>query len=114
MKILTFDIEEWFHILDNIETQNEKNWANYESRIEKNMEIIFEIIKNSNVKATFFVVGWLAKKYPEIIKLISHNKFEIGIVLRVDEDSNHCMVYWASWNKPLLMWNGQLRKLEQK
>ena len=49
-------------------------------------------------------------------ELIQHkdNKFEIGIVLRVDKDSNHCKVFWASWNKPLLMWIGQLKKLEQK
>ena len=71
MKILTFDIEEWFHILDNSETSSYENWSNFESRIIKNMNIIFEIINDSNVSATFFVVGWLAKKYPQIIKEIS-------------------------------------------
>ena len=33
MNILTFDIEEWFHILDNNSTKTEKEWSNYESRI---------------------------------------------------------------------------------
>ena len=78
MNILTFDIEEWFHILDNDSTKNETNWNKYESRIHKNMDIIFEILQNNNVSATFFVLGWIAKKYPEIVKRISKNGFEIG------------------------------------
>ena len=35
MKILTFDIEEWFHILDHESTKNESSWNKYENRIEK-------------------------------------------------------------------------------
>ena len=78
MKILTFDVEEWFHILDYSDVRNEKNWSNYESRIEANMEAIFEILNGSNVSATFFVVGWIAEKYPNIIKKISDLGFEVG------------------------------------
>ena len=69
MKILTFDVEDWFHILDYSNVRNSKNWSNYESRIEANMQIIFEILNSSNVSATFFVVGWIATKYPNIIKI---------------------------------------------
>lgn len=78
MNILTFDIEEWFHLLDNESTKNESSWNKYESRIHKNMDIIFDILKKNNVSATFFVLGWIAKKYPEIVKRISKNGFEIG------------------------------------
>ena len=35
MRILTFDIEEWFHILDNSQTKNLKDWENFESRIHR-------------------------------------------------------------------------------
>jgi len=78
MKILTFDIEEWFHILDYSNVRNVKNWSNYESRIQENMETIFKILDSSNVSATFFVVGWIADKYPNIIKKISDLGFEVG------------------------------------
>ena len=37
MNILTFDIEEWFHILDKESTKTEVEWGNYEVRIHKNM-----------------------------------------------------------------------------
>ena len=78
MNILTFDIEEWFHILDNNQTKGPRDWSKFEKRIDKNMDIIFEIIDNCNVSATFFVVGWIADKYPKIIKEISKRGYEIG------------------------------------
>ena len=57
MKILTFDIEEWFHILDNKSTKTETNWNTYEERINQNMDKNFSIFKKiNNLKATFFVL----------------------------------------------------------
>lgn len=78
MNILTFDIEEWFHLLDNASTRSEKEWSNYESRIHRNMDKIFSILEKSNYQATFFIVGWIAKKYPEIVKKIDSFGYEIG------------------------------------
>lgn len=78
MRILTFDIEEWFHILDNAQTKTAKEWDSYESRIHQNMETIYDIVDRSNVSATFFVVGWIAEKYPEVVKEISNRGFEVG------------------------------------
>lgn len=78
MNILTFDIEEWFHILDNDSTKNEKDWINYESRIHKNMDRIYEILESSDCNASFFVLGWIAKKHPELIREICDRGHEIG------------------------------------
>lgn len=78
MRILTFDIEEWFHILDNSQTKTEIEWGSYESRIHANMETIFDITDQANVSATFFVVGWIAEKYPEVVKEICKRGYEIG------------------------------------
>ena len=78
MNILTFDIEEWFHILDNDSTKNEQQWGNYESRIRINMDRIFRLLEDHNVRATFYCLGWIAKKHPEIIKQIDALGYEIG------------------------------------
>ena len=51
---------------------------NYECRIHKNMEIIYEIIEKNNVRASFFIVGWIAQKYPEIVHEIARRGFSIG------------------------------------
>lgn len=77
-KILTFDIEDWFHILNNETTKTEKQWGNYESRIHKNMDRIFKLLEDCDVKATFFCLGWIAQKYPEVIKRIDELGYEIG------------------------------------
>ena len=78
MRILTFDIEEWFHLLDNESTKTEKNWQNYESRIEQNIDRIFKILETANTQASFFVLGWIANKYPNIIREICDRGYEIG------------------------------------
>lgn len=78
MKVLTFDIEEWFHILDNKETGSISEWNKFDSRIRLGMDIIYDILENSNCSATFFVVGWMAEKNPGIIREISDHGFEIG------------------------------------
>jgi len=78
MKILTFDIEEWFHLLDNPHTKTPKQWNNFDSRIQLGMDIIYNILEESNYSATFFVVGWMAEKYPKVIKEISDRGFEVA------------------------------------
>jgi polysaccharide deacetylase family protein (PEP-CTERM system associated) len=78
MKILTFDIEEWFHLLDNTSTKTEAQWSNFEPRIHQNMEVIYAILEKTKVGATFFVVGWMAEKFPELIREIADRGYEIG------------------------------------
>ena len=78
MRILTFDIEEWFHLLDNESTKTEKEWNKFPVRIYENMERIFSILEESNSKASFFVLGWIAEKYPNVVREICDRGYEIG------------------------------------
>lgn len=78
MKVLTFDIEDWFHILDNKETKSISEWNKFDSRIGLGMDFIYDILDKSKQSATFFIVGWIAEKYPEIVREISDRGFEIG------------------------------------
>ena len=80
MNILTFDIEEWFHILDHDSTKSEKNWSNYEYRIEENMDRIFDLLDKHNQDATFFCLGWVAEKFPNIIRKF---RYPISFWLRI-------------------------------
>ena len=77
MNILTFDIEEWFHLLDCDATRTENEWKNYEVRIYNNVARIFRVLEDTNTKATFFIVGWIAKTYPDLVKKIAE-KYQIG------------------------------------
>ena len=53
VRILTFDIEEWFHLLDIDSINNIDKWINYEIRIHRNTERILRLLKECNQKATF-------------------------------------------------------------
>lgn len=77
MNILTFDVEEWFHLLDFDATRTEAEWGNYEVRIHDNVDRILDILDRTNTKATFFIIGWVAKTYPEVVKKIAA-KYQIG------------------------------------
>lgn len=79
MNILTFDIEDWFHLLDNPNTQSEVHWSNFPSRIDRGMKTIYDILDNTgNPNATFFVLGWIAEKYPNLVREISDRGYEVG------------------------------------
>jgi len=88
MNILTFDIEEWFHLLDNDSTKTAKEWKMYESRIHQNVERILSILESHQVKATFFCVGWIAETYPDVIREIVSRGYEVGTHTRM-----HQLVY---------------------
>jgi polysaccharide deacetylase family protein (PEP-CTERM system associated) len=78
MKILTFDIEEWFHLLDHPSTRSEAQWTKFPSRIDENVERILRLLEEGRVHATFFCLGWIAEKYPHIIKRISESGHEVA------------------------------------
>lgn len=77
MNVLTVDVEEWFHLLDCDATRTEDKWKNYEVRIYENVERIFRVLEDTNTKATFFIIGWIARTYPDLVRRISE-KYQIG------------------------------------
>ena len=101
MNILTFDIEEWFHILDNAYTKTPKQWNNFDSRIRLGMDIIYDILDESNYSATFFVLGWMAEKYPNVIKDISDRGFEVG---------SHTHTHQLAYHQDLKTFNNDVEK----
>ena len=78
MNIITIDLEDWFHLLNHPSTDNEESWDNFESRLRQNLDRVLALLDNSNNIATFFCLGWVARKYPEIVKEISSLGHEIG------------------------------------
>lgn len=87
MNILTFDVEEWFHLLDFDATRTEAEWGRYESRIHGNVDRILDILEYTNTKATFFIIGWVARTYPDVVKKIAA-KYQIG-----SHTMNHQLVW---------------------
>lgn len=89
MNILTFDVEEWFHLLDFDATRGEEQWGQYEVRIYENVERILNLLEETHTEATFFVIGWVAKTYPDLVRKIAE-KYEIG---------SHTMTHQLVWQQ---------------
>lgn len=87
MNILSFDIEEWFHLLDFDATRTETEWGKYEVRIYENVERILRILDETDTRATFFIIGWIARKYPDLVRRIA-DKYQIG-----SHTMNHQLVW---------------------
>lgn len=77
MNLLTFDIEDWFHINDSDWVPVSK-WSQLDARVTKNTQILLELLKKHNVQATFFVMGWIAEIYPDLVRQIAADGHEIG------------------------------------
>lgn len=78
MYILTFDIEEWFHILDNSHTEDYSLWSKRESRVERTTYKILELLKEYGITASFFALGWVADRHRQLIKDIWAAGHEVG------------------------------------
>jgi polysaccharide deacetylase family protein (PEP-CTERM system associated) len=78
MNILSFDIEDWFHP----EIFNGKfprsQWDQLESRVVSATELIYSFLSKKNLKATFFFLGWVAEKFPELVKIADREGHEIA------------------------------------
>ena len=78
MHSLTFDIEEWFHILDCSTTKGAAEWSKYEYRLDENLDRILSLLEKHDQKATFFCLGWIARIFPKAIREIVDRGHEIA------------------------------------
>ena len=73
---LTVDVEDWFH--DTYLGVDEGSWLECEPRIVTSTRRILDILREEGVRATFFVLGWVAEKHPAIIQAINADGHEIA------------------------------------
>ncbi len=72
---MTVDLEDWHHSIDSIPFED---WDKYESRVEANTYKIIEAFNEHNIKATFFILGYIAEKYPSLVKEVASHGHEIA------------------------------------
>lgn len=80
---LTIDVEDYFQVAAFADIVSPGSWNDMEPRIQTTMPVILDLLKEHGVRATFFVVGWLAEKKPELVRHIVAEGHEIG-----------CHSYW--------------------
>ena len=75
---LTVDVEDYFMVSAFSDVAPYESWGTYDSRVERNTKSILDILDAHSVKATFFIVGWVADKSPGLVKEIEERGHEIG------------------------------------
>ena len=78
MYILSFDIEDWFHIFDDAYYNKPEKWDNLPARVVRNTDWLLSFLEENNLKATFFCLGWVVDKYPDLIRKINDKGHEIA------------------------------------
>jgi len=75
---LTIDVEDYFQVSAFAPHIPRTDWPIRECRVERNVDCILQMLETHGAKGTFFTLGWLAERYPEVIKRIVDNGHELA------------------------------------
>ena len=76
--LLSVDVEDWFQVENLKQAINKDSWDKNISRVERNIDLILGLLDQHDTKATFFILGWIAKRHPLLIKKIYSEGHEIA------------------------------------
>ncbi|VAW64756.1 FIG004655: Polysaccharide deacetylase [hydrothermal vent metagenome] len=74
----TVDVEDYFQVESLSSVVNRADWDSHTCRVEKNTHAILALLDESEQKGTFFVLGWIAQRYPELVKEIASLGHEVA------------------------------------
>ncbi|MDO4550098.1 MAG: DUF3473 domain-containing protein [Planctomycetia bacterium] len=76
---MTVDVEDFYQVSAFEKYISRDDWSQYPQRIEDSTRRILEIFEQSQISATFFILGWVAQKYPFLVREIERGGHEIGL-----------------------------------
>jgi polysaccharide deacetylase family protein (PEP-CTERM system associated) len=81
--IVSVDVEDYYHAEAFSDVVDRARWDSYASRVEPNTRRLLELLAALDVRATFFVLGWVADRFPALVREIAAGGHELG-----------CHSYW--------------------
>src|SRR5437867_646559 len=81
--VLSIDVEDFFHVEAFSDIVDRGKWETYRCRVEDNTRRLMDLLDESGVSGTFFILGWVAERYPGLVR---------EIVARGHEPA--CHSYW--------------------
>ncbi|MEO0248962.1 MAG: XrtA system polysaccharide deacetylase [candidate division WOR-3 bacterium] len=75
---LTVDVEDYYQVSAFEPLVGVHNWDQYHSRVVRNTTNILDALARHHIKATFFVLGWVGERHPDLVKEIMANGHVIG------------------------------------
>lgn len=83
LNAFTVDVEDYYHVSAFESDIDREDWPKFESRVGHNVDRLLDLLDVHGVKGTFFVLGWVADHFPEVVRAIDARGHEIG-----------CHSYW--------------------
>ena len=81
--IFSVDVEDYFHVEAFSDIVDRSTWESYSCRVEDNTRRILDLLDESSIRGTFFILGWVAERYPSLVRDIVARGHEPG-----------CHSYW--------------------
>ena len=78
LNALSVDIEDWFQVGAFEKTIRREDWDDLPCRVEANTDAVLALFADADVKATFFTLGWVAARYPALIRRIADAGHEVA------------------------------------
>ncbi|MBX9860988.1 MAG: DUF3473 domain-containing protein [Sphingomonas sp.] len=75
---LSVDVEDWFQVGAFEKVIDKRDWDSLTPRVERNTDAVLALFAESGVRATFFTLGWVAERYPALIRRIVDGGHEIA------------------------------------
>ena len=79
VNVFSVDVEEYFHDETFRQLVTPDQWDGLEQRVEPSTRLILEMLEEFGVSGTFFVLGWVAERHPELVKDIHRSGHEVAI-----------------------------------
>lgn len=78
VNVITIDVEDYYHVSAFESVVSVSDWPRHESRVERNTRLLLDILDEAHTFATFFVLGWIAERHPDLVKEIARRGHEIA------------------------------------
>lgn len=75
---MTVDVEDYFHVAAFAKVIKPSDWHQWPSRVEANTDKLLQLFADHNLKITFFVLGWVAERHPQLVKRICAQGHELA------------------------------------
>jgi len=78
LNIISIDVEDYFHPAEVSRDSGPSHWRDYRSRVDVGLNLIMNMLAETQTLGTFFILGWVAEQHPSLIRRIAEAGHEIG------------------------------------
>ena len=75
---MSIDVEDYFQVSAFAPHIRREDWDTLPCRVERNVDVILGLLDEANAKATFFTLGWIAERYPQVVRRIVDDGHELA------------------------------------